>query len=120
MIVSDGADGSGYWVYQPSPRLPQITADGKFHHVAVTISRSSGTTTIYFYQEGEQNTTAKVFANEGGSTAWGNGRTLIVGKGASGWGNINGQIGSVRVYNTVLTASQIKQDFNAERNRFGV
>ena len=119
MIVSDGADGSGYWVAQPSPRLPEITADGKFHHVAVTISRISGTTTIFFYQDDAKNTTAKVFSNEGGSTAWGSGRDLIIGRGANGWGDFNGQIGNVQFYNRVLTVEEIKQNYNTHKARFG-
>ena len=95
MLVSDGADGSGHWVYQPSPRLPQITADGKFHHVGVTIARDSGNTTMHFHQDGAKGGLIN-FTNEGGSTAWGSGRELIIGRGAAGWGDFNGQIGNVQ------------------------
>jgi hypothetical protein len=119
MLVSDGADGSGYWMAQAGTKLPEITADGRFHHVAVTISRISGTTTVYFYQDNVKNTTAKVFSNEGGSTAWGSGRTLLIGRGANGWGDFNGQIGNVQFYNRVLTDEEIKQNYNVHRVRFG-
>ena len=119
MLVSDGADGSGYWMAQAGTKLPEITADGRFHHVAVTISRISGTTTVYFYQDNVKNTTAKVFSNEGGSTAWGSGRTLLIGRGANGWGDFNGQIGNVQFYNRVLTDEEIEQNYNVHRVRFG-
>ncbi len=118
MLVSDGADGSGYWMEQAGTKLPEITADGKFHHVAVTISRISGTTTVYFYQDNVKNTTAKVFSNEGGSTAWGSGRTLLIGRGANGWGDFNGQIGNVQFYNRVLPDEEIKQNYNVQKERF--
>ena len=118
MLVSDGADGSAYWVQQAGTKLPEITADGKFHHVAVTIRRISGTTTIYFYQDNVKNTTAKVFSNEGGSTAWGNGRQLIIGRGAAGWGDFHGQIGNVQIYKRILSDSEIQQNYNAQKSRF--
>lgn len=118
MLVSDGADSSAYWVQQAGTKLPEITADGKFHHVAVTISRISGTTTVYFYQDNVKNTTAKVFSNEGGSTAWGNGRQLIIGRGAAGWGDFHGQIGNVQIYKRILSDSEIQQNYNAQKSRF--
>jgi hypothetical protein len=34
--------------------------------------------------------------------------------------SIDGNMASVRVYSKALTAAQVKQNFNAERNRFGV
>ena len=119
MLVSDGADGSGHWVYQPSPRLPQITADGKFHHVGVTIARDSGNTTMHFHQDGAKGGLIN-FTNEGGSTAWGSGRELIIGRGAAGWGDFNGQIGNVQFYNRILSDSEILQNYKAQRNRFSV
>jgi len=117
MLVSDGADGSAYWVQQAGTKLPEITADGKFHHVAVTISRLSGTTTIYFHQDGVKGA-EKTFTNEGGSTAWGNGRQLIIGRGAAGWGDFHGQIGNVQIYKRILSDSEILQNYNAQKSRF--
>ena len=117
MLVSDGADGSAYWVQQAGTPLPEITADGKFHHVAVTIRRTSGTTTIYFHQDGVKGA-EKTFTNEGGSTAWGNGRQLIIGRGAAGWGDFHGQIGNVQIYKRILSDSEIQQNYNAQKSRF--
>jgi len=120
MLVSDGADGSGYWVLQGgSNKTPELTT-GRWYHIAVTISRVSGTTTIYFYQDGVVNPTPNTFTNEGGATAWGNGRTLVVGKGATGWGNLDGQLASVLIYDKVLSAAEINQNYNAMRGRFGL
>jgi hypothetical protein len=51
-----------------------------------------------------------------------NGCSIGVYGGASGtnayW--FNGSIGSVKVYNRVLTASEVKQNFNALRGRYGI
>ena len=117
MIVSDGADGSAYWVAQAGTPLPEITADGQFHHVGVTISRDSGNTSMYFHQDGAKGA-EKTFANEGGSTAWGNGRQLMIGRGAVGWGDFHGQIGNVQIYKRILSDSEIQQNYKTQRSRF--
>ena len=117
-IASDGADGSGYWVRQGgSNKTPEMTT-GRWYHIAVTVSRVSGTSTIYFYQDGVVNPTPTTFTNEGGATAWGNGRDLTVG----GWGSggFDGEIASVLIYDKVLTDAEVLNNFNAMRGRFGV
>ena len=119
MLVSDGADSSGAWITQAGTPLPAITADGKFHQVAVTINRNTSTV-FYFYQDGVKNPTARTYAGEAGATAWGSGRELVIGRGAIGWGDFSGQIGSVQIYKTILSDAQIVQNYKAMQSRFSV
>jgi len=119
MLVSDGADSSGAWITQAGTPLPAITADGKFHQVAVTINRNTSSV-FYFYQDGVINPTPRAYAGEAGATAWGNGRELVIGRGAIGWGDFNGQIGSVQIYKTILSDAQILQNYHAMKSRFSV
>ena len=49
--------------------------------------------------------------SESGTTAWGNGRDLVIGR-VNGWGDFNGQIGNVQFYRTILTDAQIRQNYN--------
>ena len=128
MLVSDGADSSGTWLRQyydggggavPAGKTPEMLVD-KWYHVAVTISRVSGTTSVYFSQDGVKNVTPVTNSSEGGSTGWGNGRALIIGRGANGWGDFNGQIASVQIYKTILSDAEILQNYNAQRSRFNV
>lgn len=54
-----------------------------------------------------------------GYTPSGNNNPIDI-MGASWAGYFNGSIGSVMVYNTTLTATEILQNYNATRHRFGV
>jgi hypothetical protein len=126
MLVSDGADGSAAWLRQyydggggavPAGKTPEMLVD-RWYHVAVTISRISGTTSVYYSQDGVKNVTPVINSSEGGSTGWGNGKELIIGRAATGWGDFNGQIANVQIYKTILTDAQILQNYNAQRSRF--
>ena len=127
MLVSDGADGSAAWLRQyydggggavPAGKTPEMLVD-RWYHVAVTISRISGTTSVYYSQDGVKNVTPVTNSSEGGSTGWGNGKELIIGRGAAGWGDFNGQIANVQIYKTILTDAEIQQNYNSFKNRFG-
>jgi len=127
MLVSDGADGSAVWLRQyydggggavPAGKTPEMLVD-RWYHVAVTISRISGTTSVYYSQDGVKNVTPVTNSSEGGSTGWGNGKELIIGRGAAGWGDFNGQIANVQIYKTILTDAEIQQNYNSFKNRFG-
>lgn len=45
---------------------------------------------------------------------------VYIGKNASGTEQLNGRIGSIKVYNKALTLQEIQQNFNATRGRFGI
>jgi hypothetical protein len=46
--------------------------------------------------------------------------TLKIGTSTSAGEYLNGQIALVQIYNRVLSASEVLQNFNAYRQRFGV
>ncbi len=48
----------------------------------------------------------------------GSGRPILIGGGLADFGYMNGKISSFQVYNTALTAAQIKQNYDAIKDRF--
>ena len=84
---------------------------------AITVNRSTNTLNIYLNGVLDTSTTINVIGNS-------NSDTIIVGGAAtdsySGDRMFKGYISQVFHYNTVLTASQILQNFNAHRGRYGV
>ena len=127
MIVSDGADSSGAWLRQyydggggavPAGKTPEMRLN-QWYQVAVTIDRVAGSSIIYYFQDGVKNETAVVNTSEGGATAWGSGRDLLIGR-VNGWADFNGQIGSVQIYKTILSDAQILQNYKAMQSRFSV
>jgi len=97
----------------------------KWYHVAITISRAGvpAVSNFLFYQDGVAGGTQVISgtppSGEGGATAWGYGKELVIGKGATGWGYFNGQIANVQIYKRVLTYAEIQRNYNAFKNRFG-
>jgi len=84
--------------------------------VAYTVVRDIGNADILAYINGilreeeaacSPNTQSKVTSSE-----------LQIGTGYAGWWF--GQIASVRIYNRVLSASEVLQNFNAHKSRFGL
>jgi len=122
MLVDDGGDPSGSWIRQASPRLPEMTDDGTWHHVGITILRIAGSNgVVYFHQDGVKNGTPSYVSTETGATAWGNGRDLNIGRSSYyPWGEWSGQIANVQIYKTILTDAEIKQNFAAQANRFQI
>ena len=122
MLVDDGGDPSGTWITQPTPRLPELTDDGQWHHVGITIRRTAGSDgEVYFHQDGIKNSTPRYVSTEAGAAAWGNGMDLSIGRSSYyPWGEWSGQIASVQIYKTILSDAQILQNYNAQRSRFNV
>ena len=90
--------------------LNGVGQDNTWHHI---IYSYDGSTTAFYFDSVYQNGYAKSGALNGGSSAdltIGNGDALL----------FNGDIAVVRVYNRALTASEISQNFNALRGRFGI
>ena len=118
-IVDDGADGSGHWTNQGTPKA-MFSADGKFHYLVLVWTRagSGGSAFISFYFDGVFKNTI-TFTNENGATAWGNhGQDFLIGKLSSNM--LDGQVAIVHMYNRELTAKEIKQNYNTHRARFGL
>ena len=90
-------------------------------HNAVFV-RSVALDTLYLYVDGVQITSV----TDGTTGSMANNQNVWIGlsafTGASPTGSYpaNGQIGQSLIYNTALTATQVKQNFNAMRGRYGV
>jgi Concanavalin A-like lectin/glucanases superfamily len=125
-IIANGSGGSGFvfgyfsghstnWkvtkygvidIYTGS--IPQ---DTNWHHVVLTYSSTGGTTV---YVDGAVNGT------NASTASLSPGGTFYIGRGESTSYMHNGSIGIVRFYNTAFTLSQVSQNFNALRSRYGV
>ena len=84
----------------------------------VTIYNSG---TVLFYLNGSQITNS-ITANDGSSTIVNNYFSLIFGKSNLGSGGepLNGRIANYIIYNRALSASEVLQNFNATKTRFGL
>jgi len=84
---------------------------GKWFHIVAVKT----TTNAYVYVNGE------LRATKGSALSWGFNGYGTIGKHSSGGSEyIDGEIAIVRLYDTNLSAAQILQNYNAERNRFGL
>jgi hypothetical protein len=104
----------------PSQNVYQSTTTpvqrGVWIHEAMVVDRD--TQQITFYYNGFQ-TGNKVTITDTGSIDPGSGYVYWVG-GDRGGAEMNGIIAISRQYNRALTASEISQNFNAQRSRFGI
>jgi len=91
--------------------------DGNFHHVVALWDGTTDTDSLRIYYDGElvQSGTSIVSAIRITTDS------LAIG-GFSGAGGypMNGQISQVKIYNKALTASEIKQNYNSMKSRFGI
>lgn len=90
-------------------------------HNAVFV-RSTALDTLYLYVDGvliqsATDTTTGLMANN--QNVW-IGLSAYTGAGPSGSYPVNGQIGQSLIYNIALTATQVKQNFNAMRGIYGI
>ena len=88
-----------------------ISAGNWYQAVAII----DGTTATLYVDGSQVATTTKAFT----IGSW-SGNASIGRRGSLSQNYANAQIGVVRVYNKALTAAEVKQNFNSERNRFGV
>ena len=80
----------------------------------------NATKTVTTYMDGVQQATS-TNANYGWTVNIGNRKTRIGRNWQGGWGNYyNMKIGAVHIHNRALTASEIQQNFNALRGRYGI
>lgn len=88
-----------------------VTNDGNWHHVVGTYNRTSTTSIIYI--DG-------VLTNTNSSITTGptsNAQPLLIGS-RSGVGGFGGSIANILIYNRVLSASEVLQNYNAQKSRF--
>jgi len=102
----------GFWiggVYTLS--LGSYTAN-TWTHVAYSYNNTSGS--VVGYVNGQQIATGTA------TKQWPANIFYTTGGGMNPYGNFTGQLGAFKVYTTVLTSTQVNQNFNALRGRFGI
>ena len=87
-----------------------VPTDTGWHHVAVSYSNSAGVT---LYLDGQVNSVSTNTQNLSVASTY---ATL----GKAEYGFLNGSISMIRMYNRVLSISEVNQNFQAHRDRYGV
>jgi len=92
--------------------------DGEWHYFCSSYNNTDKTTNLWY--DGELN----IPSNENTTQDWTSGsginRVNIGGDGAELTSNFIGDISVVKIYNRVLTGDEIKQNYNAQKNRFNL
>ena len=88
--------------------------DGNWHCVTVAIDRDNPTTGGKLYQDNAIQSQVNI-SGLGDTT-----NTTNLTLGSAGAGLFHGQIAGAQIYNRVLTAAELTQNFNAQRSRFNV
>lgn len=94
-------------------RSPRVNIGAGIHHVTAT--SASGVATLYLNgtsQSTDTRTSSGNFSNTG--------KTCNIGRRNDGASFFNGTVHLVRVYNRTLSATEVTQNFNAIRGRFGL
>lgn len=94
--------------------------DGVWHNAVFV--RSTALSTIYCYVDGQliSSSSTSLSGSVGNNRNVWIGVSAYTGAGASGSYPMNGNIGQSLIYNTALTANQVKQNFAAMRAVYGV
>ena len=94
---------------------PVVTTSGAYHHVVFI--RDASANNFKFYVDGELVTTV----NNAGSGISSTGSTFRFGADTRNGATVhNGSIPVIKAYNKALTATEIKQNYNAYKNRFDI
>jgi hypothetical protein len=112
-----GAGGSGY---QEGGLGGSTLTNGNWHMMTAVFDRAAqlGSYTIYGYIDGVASGNAAIGAGAGGNVAF---STQNPGIGYGGCCDVfAGQIATVSAYNRALTATEIQQNYNALKHRFGL
>lgn len=91
---------------------------GQWVYGVITVDKTLGTNPIKIYENGVlywQGDSSGGAANLSVGTAF-----TAIGKKVSNSEYFNGTVSAVKIYNRVLTASEVAQNFTALRNRFGI
>lgn len=112
LYFSNSVGGSQRTIQSPT----NLTAN-TWYHAVFTTSYDGANTTMKIYTNGIETATG-TFA--GAQTGEGS-NSFSIGDGYNAsWYRFDGQVPIVRIYNKTLSPSEIKQNFNATRGRYGV
>jgi hypothetical protein len=99
--------------------LPSSTviSTNTWYHVIITYD---GTTNHFIYINGIQVATSSSFSGPNTPLSTMNTPIYIGPAATTTWGAFNGKIGVLRIYNRVLSPSEVTTNFNAQNTRFGI
>ena len=103
-----------YGVFSPYADVGSSLYDGNWHNVAVSWIGSTPSAIIYF--DGEAKTTSYIHQSTFSGKSIPH---LNIGRETSG-NLLNGSIAIAKIYNRALSASEIQQNYNALKGRFGL
>jgi hypothetical protein len=110
------ADGTNWSYANWGSTSPSFTYDtsntNRYYHIAVT--KSGNVVTVYL------DGTSKVQKTFGNNGVGGNTNPLYIGSYASGNSFLNGNVSAARIYNRALTSTEILQNYNATKTRYGL
>lgn len=92
---------------------PSTYNNGSWHHMTATRTKSSGALALYMNG-------SSVATGTGGTDSLTAPENLGIGGGVEGVTYFAGSIAVVMIYNVALTSTQVAQNYNAQRSRFGV
>jgi hypothetical protein len=114
---------AGYHVRIYTQFTESIPITLNWQHIVLTVETLSTTTNINLYRDGVllYNNTFTVTLPDGWDTT---GKDFSIGQDWDGVSSpsdfFNGNIGTTKIYNRVLTISEVQQNFNALRGRYGI
>jgi hypothetical protein len=123
LVKNNTAESLGLW-YKNNPNAfgpATLVNTNNYFNATITWSTSGSNMTFKFYLNGS-NTNTSTIAQSGYST---NATTITLGQNCAGaltnpLENSSCAFSSFKLYNRALTASEIQQNYNALRNRFGL
>jgi len=124
-IVESGATtGKLVFIYQPNfvtgevlRRSTTVMSTNIFYNVGMTYSSATG---IKIYFNGVEDTGETSGSPDTGFSANPGFSTMGIGARAGGGGNHwNGDMGTLLIYNRVITAAEMQENFNVDKKRFG-
>jgi hypothetical protein len=113
-----GVNPSGYLYWDMAHYVDRsagvLVSENVWHHIVYTAGQESGNITTRVYLDG-----ALVATQNEGITDLSSFTNYLIGDGQDpGHHPLNGNMGLMRVFNTTLTAANVLQNFNAEKDRF--
>lgn len=118
-IASDWySTGVGTWgsVTAPSTTIAQLNT---WYHVVVTFN-AQGFMRTYVNAINETSVNVSGFTTSSGNLWYTRTSPIVIGGGSSGFYRYSGSIGLARMYNRELSATEIRQNFEAVRGRYGI
>lgn len=97
-----------------------LITTNNWYHVVVSYSGNSSTTGVSFYINGAKTTSDISVRNGLTATILNSQNVQLGGRTAADPTYYTGRIGLASIYNKVLTADEVLQDFNANRSRYGL